>query len=177
MTDLEQEMMDDLFRSWSMAYRGAFTGQFRSATDEQTETLVQEWKTEFATYLAYYEVTVGQVRWAMEASRERFERTAPTYGEFLGLCRAYRPIKAPALPAPHKAPSPEASKRLSEAAGKLKASDNKEWRRTFFNRPGSQIACDMVLREAKTSQRFADHLAAAIVGGYMDEKGTWSGKR
>lgn len=172
MTDLEQQVMDDIFRSWSMAYRGGFTSQFRCATGEETEACIQEWKEEFATFLQWSKVSIGQIKHAIQSSKERHPEYAPTHGEFVALCRAYRPIKPPALPEPVSAPSPEQLEQVRAAVSRPRAAEDEAYRRRFWNSPDSQVACDVLIRWAATGDsRAAEHLRVAIDTGCMTPAG------
>ena len=178
MTPAQQELMDDLFRSWSMAYMQLFTSQFRSDDPREEAAVIQEWKEEWSTYLSWSRVSPRQIKWAIQACKERFPRGAPVQGEFVALCRTHQPIKDPALPAPKSEVSPARLEQVRAAAAAPKPSDDPSWRRSFWDKPGSPVAADKLVQWATTGDpRALAHKEAAIAGGYLDANGKWSGLR
>lgn len=155
----------------------------------RNEEAAQEWMAEFSKEIS--NLTDAQIVRGLETLRTR-ARTAmrdgvdfwpPNAFQFSALCD--QPAKpqahVPLLAAPRD--TKDRGAELAKIAEICKAGGNQapQWRETFFHRPGSQLACDVVMNESKQPgrqrQRWIDHRDAAIAGGYMDAAGIWSGKR
>ncbi len=89
MNEQQQAMMDEVFRTYCMAYMQKFTSMFRGANPAETDAAIQEWKEAFAEHLSRSKLTLKQVKSAIQAAPSRFPEYPPTFGEFTGLCRAF----------------------------------------------------------------------------------------
>ena len=118
MNEQQQSTMDEVFRTYRMAYMQKFTSMFRGANAQETDAAIQEWKEAFAEHLSRSRLTVKQVRSAIQVAPSRFPEYPPTFGEFTGLCRAFSdPVIK--LPEPRTHGSERSRAAMAEIMSKL----------------------------------------------------------